>query len=755
MEFNPDFSEEPSWMKKNSLSSLSSSENLELSSKGPENSENWLIVKDQHSAPLQCPPKSNNDTGASYLGKSYSRLASEIVEPEETQGAMLHEPQTETSDLPSMYWKRPIDAKSELARSNTEVPDEVKQASKCTSYVAGHVEFPSYCFQNSQRPRLSDIASSSQSSSSVASTVRENSDFPRYDSILAEPQLSSTREITDDCVELAASYKDPNADRIKTARDVGASLPLLEMPQSPSFAHRSAKRVDSSPGLQNAIEILAQSVIDGNGSVHDLQNMVQHLDKEYEKELQGQAKVQQTANDRTGLSIESLIAVFSNTSALSTPLLMTKIKDHVLRLRAATSVIPSDSSGIGGSGFDSHMDHLESSESRFPSDATCQATDVANIRDSLADVYNGCGSTATSAPVIPTVAIVPATPVAAQPASDRPFVKTPVANSQSLKERHTFSTMPTHSTPTVGQQRPKMGTNGLKTGQEFAHVTSTVIKKVPPPEFKVPAAPKAKASLMEQRLANAPVVKCNRSHVFFGGAQAAGRRRMLKQQVVLRNSSFKESLQLELRIKDGAEFQLLDENQATVSRRVLLFEPRQECSVDLAFQPANFGNLTTKLNLYPRCGSPKNLKYTVDLSGYGGCSQINILVPNSSDKILTPKANGHYWSAKFALENVGKVAAFSYIHPSYGTPYYFISIYSYSISNCILIKHLYRRRWYSNGSKSLHRLTSVLYSECRPGQGVPSDYPSGRHWQTYAIQAEYFLGGRTVASALDEMRRWW
>jgi len=42
-EFNPDFSTEPSWMQKKSLSSLSSSENLEIPSKSPDCSENWLI----------------------------------------------------------------------------------------------------------------------------------------------------------------------------------------------------------------------------------------------------------------------------------------------------------------------------------------------------------------------------------------------------------------------------------------------------------------------------------------------------------------------------------------------------------------------------------------------------------------------------------------------------------------------------------------------------------------------------------------
>ena len=58
--------------------------------------------------------------------------------------------------------------------------------------------------------QLSDVGCSSQGSTSPASTVRENTDVAHCDSIIPEPQLSSTREfsqITDDCIELGLSTK--------------------------------------------------------------------------------------------------------------------------------------------------------------------------------------------------------------------------------------------------------------------------------------------------------------------------------------------------------------------------------------------------------------------------------------------------------------------------------------------------------------------------------------------------------------------
>ena len=70
----------------------------------------------------------------------------------------------------------------------------------------------------------------------------------------------------------------------------------------------------------------------------------------------------------------------------------------------------------------------------------------------------------------------------------------------------------------------------------------------------------------------------------------------------------------------------------------------------------------------------KNVKYTVDLSGYGGASQVHLLIAGNTNrvtnsapgKILVPKSNGNHWTCRFALENRGNVHAFAYIQPSYG-----------------------------------------------------------------------------------------
>ena len=135
-------------MKKQSLSPLSSSENLELSSKGPENSENWLVVKE--------PPKMQElrDSLEDYeIPKSL--IPEVIVESESPvdsdvgRSVMLHDNNRETSDIPSMYWKALPDVtkgnESKLESTNRsrlelETDDVKLSASRCHSYVAGHVD---------------------------------------------------------------------------------------------------------------------------------------------------------------------------------------------------------------------------------------------------------------------------------------------------------------------------------------------------------------------------------------------------------------------------------------------------------------------------------------------------------------------------------------------------------------------------------------------------------------------------------------
>ncbi len=134
---------------------------------------------------------------------------------------------------------------------------------------------------------------------------------------------------------------------------------------------RSLRGASSGEDLEvtrQEIKRLVQSVVeecgddDNDETIRDLKSVVEHLDKEW-AEQSGSGPRSERSKGRTGangtaLSVDSLLAVFSNASSLSTPLLMSRIKQHVLGLRTSqTSAVRSDSrsSGIGGSGFDSQF----------------------------------------------------------------------------------------------------------------------------------------------------------------------------------------------------------------------------------------------------------------------------------------------------------------------------------------------------------------------------------------------------------------
>ena len=124
-EFNPDFSQEPSWLKKHSLSSLSSSENSEIvPPRSLDSSENWLVGKDQkektgnggkQDVPLDHSTNSHGlDKQANvfkipktpqipqeWIPEVRSNNPSKILHP----SLIIQEPQGEISELPSLYWK--------------------------------------------------------------------------------------------------------------------------------------------------------------------------------------------------------------------------------------------------------------------------------------------------------------------------------------------------------------------------------------------------------------------------------------------------------------------------------------------------------------------------------------------------------------------------------------------------------------------------------------------------------------------------
>ena len=277
-EFNADFSQEPSWLKKQSLSSLSSTENLDMPSRA-DSSGNWLLGPNAVKAESE---EAKDDSGLSGLTQKLSKLNCEEKDEHvfkiptieanfKINESKLQEPaEVEVSELPSLYWKP-----TESDQSKAEIAEEVN--SQCQSYVTGNIEVISL---------QSDVGCSSQGSTSPASTVRENTDLPHCDSIIPEPQLSSTREITDDGIDLGVSS--------------------------------NPKRVTFHPDLSDVYDTLP--------AVPDMQSVPNLCSTEKNWSVKEQKSFRE-AMERSGLSPEQLLALFSDTSSVATPILMEKVKE--------------------------------------------------------------------------------------------------------------------------------------------------------------------------------------------------------------------------------------------------------------------------------------------------------------------------------------------------------------------------------------------------------------------------------------------
>lgn len=536
----------------------------------------------------------------------------------------------DVSELPSLYWRpHANESKVDFGQSQLDVGPE-KAASQCHSYVAGHVESLSYGVNGiggGSSKRLSDIAASSQSSSSPASTIRENIEFQRCESLcvsVSEPQLSSTREITDDCIELGLSVK-----RVHFLKDTRPAEQLLS-----KMSSQQARPFEEKPNLcstaRNHSTVTPTASLEANGSSAATpaasvngasQKKISEpnkepLEKESSKAL-GQPNQEWVntsqnitgPNDRSAFTPESWLAVFSNTSALSTPLLMNKIKEHVMRQQgrgmSSAHVTPSESSGIGGSGF--------------------EITDITDRQSgqNLSSLLKSHSRTGMSIPTMSAIDSSASSPVTVKPEKPNPGeVATSMPSAASIRQspagRHTLAALPVQfsepitgirsETPINDEAKMDFKENG------FTRLTSTVMKKVPAPENTSGSSavlPQAKGNVSVKRpmsLSNAPVVKCNRSHVHFGGSKV---RQTQKQSLVIRNSSFKDGLDLELRIKDSEDFYIIDMEQSLVSRFQIHLDARQERLVELVFRPRSLGPVASKLNLYPRCETAKKVKYTV------------------------------------------------------------------------------------------------------------------------------------------------
>ena len=762
-------------MRKKSLSSLSSSENLEIPSKGPDCSESWLISAGKNTSvssnSLENPEKANVSNQAEELVRKSSsnnmsstssglvntekfsisnhvrelsgRISSISIQKEDEsriqpkqesriqidKGSEEEEPSIqnkqdsnlqqeasnsqksredvisttvdnppitclkaqeiwETSELPSLYWK-PQENESHISHidiSLSHLESGLEKRSHCNSYVAGHVD--SFLLRSDICRRPSEIAASSQSSSpSPASTIRENTDFPRCDSLISEPQLSSTREITDDFTDVSTTGKRvhflPNSYRAETSnismekRTLRLDT-LLEVSSKPNLC--STAMTPTAKASEHIMRILAnlsksvaehgpesqQAVDHAKALVFETTANNNNTDVDWE-----QLERDMTQHEAAGFSPESWIAVFSNTSALSTPVLMNKIKEHVLRINGrgmSSDLLPSESSGIGGSGFEITESRVNSEID--PSSNKCPASFV---RQPLAQEQEVSSRTSSNPPKENPPPLEKPSEVRRQAAVPSPTVEP--EGKFLMKNRHTLSVMsPMQSTANSELHTPVDKVAFAYPGNEpnpkgFTQITSTVIKKVPVPVVSKPSLGPSNSrgsSMQPPHTLQGPLVKCNKSHVYFGGAKI---RETQTQNLVIRNSSFKEGFELELRIKDSDVFHILEADRSLVKRRSIRLEPRQECCIDLAFKPLSLGQMGTKLNIYPRCESSKNVKYTVELSGYGGSSKIQQSQSSKAghDNTLVPQSKGSYWHCQFALENRGNVAGYVFIQIVQGT----------------------------------------------------------------------------------------
>ncbi len=552
---------------------------------------------------------SGSDCGSSLhpensVDESAAYKADEEEEDSPNIPTAVNQEPGEVSELPSFYFKpHENESRLDLGQSEFEQGSE-KLPNGCHSYVTGHVEtlsFGSNCLIGGSRH--SDVAASTQTSSaSPASTVRENVDFQRYDSLcvsVSEPQLSSTREITDDCIDLGLSLKrvhfmQPGQEALRNPRPMqdtmlDATPNLCSTARSCAVATPAQERTPVSTRMTQ----ISKSEERNEELIHDLV----HESKLSEEELERLSRDLTQAQDGAGFTPESWIAVFANTSSLSTPLLMNKLKEHVIRQHSrgvSSAHVPATNSSasevLGG------MDDLSSRN--------------------FSSLLKPPPSNRVSTQAIPSNGTCPSSsPVAENRKNAQPAFPGLILDSDSLGKspngRHTLASLPIPSVQVVSTGRVTPVNDPVIQNEGFARLTSTVKKKLPSPEASnlLPVVSQDKASLTEKRKAipSAPIVKCNKSHVYFGGCKV---RQSQSQSLVVLNSSFKEGLRLELRIKDSQDFHIMGAERTLTSRLEIQLEPRQERTIDLVFRPNSIGPSVTKLNLYPRCETVRNLKYT-------------------------------------------------------------------------------------------------------------------------------------------------
>ena len=115
--------------------------------------------------------------------------------------------------------------------------------------------------------------------------------------------------------------------------------------------------------------------------------------------------------------------------------------------------------------------------------------------------------------------------------------------------------------------------------------------------------------------ASEPVLRVSSSSIYFGGVELG--QSYKKRILLLPHPSC--TKMVELLIKVAGPFLIVDENQSLVKQRVLQFDPHQDTSIVLDFQPTELGSVSSKLKIYTLDPvSKEQEKICTDfLSGYG------------------------------------------------------------------------------------------------------------------------------------------
>lgn len=490
-------------------------------------------------------------------------------------------PEPDDSELPSLYWK-PTPA-GDATNLDTHI-EKQEILEDCVSYLAGQVDgvklLPSH-------PKYSSTHVMAYQDTSDLTLNCDKSTRLYEQSLISEPQLSSTREVTCDEADESSIVS-----KVSTVRNNNQPSQQSSLGRCSTSSNNKHSHVKSNPDSCNQTGHTT-----GSGGIHSqLGNNNASCST---------STIKSTAKS-TAYNPDTWISLFTNTSSLSTPLLMNKVKEHILCIKGTSAINPGaitfGSSGVGESGFE----------------------------------------------------------VTATNTGDRTVASPTLKPSSPCPEEVRSSVTPAEQQKPCNQpdDAPRGSMAPLDTSTTHSRASSASRESLPSSRY---SEHDMNAGAKEETLSKNALLKCNKSQIFFGTAKIGSKQ---TGKLIIRNSSYEDSLILDMCIKESPTFRIVESDGELVSNSRAVLEPRQEQIVNLCFQPASVGSSTAKLNIYPRSQS-KKVKYSVDLFGYGGSG--NVTVKNMSrDRSLQPYFNGKSWSCSLSLENTGRAASFVCVVPVFG-----------------------------------------------------------------------------------------